>query len=352
MAEGARQPTAGPATRSSAAGPVPLRRNRDFMVLWSSQVVSTVGTRVTSIAFPLLVLAETHSPAKAGVVAFAQTLPFLLLYLPAGAFIDRWDRKRTMIACDAGPGVALGSIAITIALGWLSMAQVIVAALIEGSLFVLFDLTEGAVLPQLVTAGQLPAALAQNQAKTQGADVVGQPLGGVLFSTAWLLPFLVNAVSYLVSFTALLSIRRLGVAPAVPARCGRRHRRGELRLQRSHPGADRAHQGTGRLPGADRRDVRLSRGGRSAWLVRGAVGAAELPRPRHDRHGRLAVGRAWSPGVPSRWARCLAGPSPRHSAPRRHWSSSPAPWVGSRPQRRSQPDAPSASSPAMRALRE
>jgi MFS family permease len=66
------------------------------MVLWCSQVVSTVGARVTSIAFPLLVLAVTHSPAKAGVVGFAQTLPYLLLYLPAGALIDRWDRKRTM----------------------------------------------------------------------------------------------------------------------------------------------------------------------------------------------------------------------------------------------------------------
>jgi predicted MFS family arabinose efflux permease len=177
------------------------------MVLWSSQVVSTVGTRVTSIAFPLLVLAVTHSAAKAGAVGFAQTLPFLLLYLPAGAFIDRWDRKRTMLACDAGRAVALGSIAITIALGWLSMAQVVVAALIEGSLFVLFDLAEGAALPQLVTKQQVPAAVAQNQAKTQGADVVGQPLGGVLFSTAPLLPFGVDAVSYLVSFAALLFIR-------------------------------------------------------------------------------------------------------------------------------------------------
>jgi len=178
------------------------------MVLWSSQVVSTVGTRVTSIAFPLLVLAETHSPAKAGIVGFAQTLPFLLLYLPAGAFIDRWDRKRLMLVGDAGRAVALGSIAITVALGWLSMAQVVVVALIEGSLFVLFDLGEGAALPQLVTEEQLPAAIAQNQAKTQGADLVGQPLGGLLFSTARLLPFLVDAVTYLVSFVALLSIRR------------------------------------------------------------------------------------------------------------------------------------------------
>ncbi len=214
MARNARQSAAGSATGPPAAGPVPLRCNRDFMVLWSSQVVSTVGTRVTSIAFPLLVLAETHSPAKAGVVGFAQTLPFLLLYLPAGAFVDRWDRKRTMILCDAGRAVALGSIAITIALGWLSMAQVIVAALIEGSLFVLFDLAEGAVLPRLVSEGQLPAALAQNQAKTQGADVIGQPLGGLLFSAAWLLPFLADAVSYLVSFAALLSIR----APFQPPR--------------------------------------------------------------------------------------------------------------------------------------
>jgi MFS family permease len=188
------------------------------MMLWSSQVMSTVGTRVTSIAFPLLVLAVTHSPAEAGVVGFAQTLPFLLLYLPAGAFIDRWDRKRTMLACDAGRAVALGSIAMTVALGWLSMAQVVVAALIDGSLFVLFDLAEGAALPQLVTGEQLPAAVAQNQAKSQGADVVGQPLGGVLFSTAPLLPFLVDAVTYLVSFAALLFIRRPFQQPRAAAR--------------------------------------------------------------------------------------------------------------------------------------
>src|SRR5579863_10125490 len=187
---------------------LPLRRNRDFMVLWASQVVSTVGTRVSSIAYPLLVLAVTHSPAKAGVVGFAQTLPFLLLYLPAGAFVDRWDLKRTMLVCDAGRAPALGSIAITAALGWLSLAQVIVVALAEGSLFVLFDLAEGAALPQLVAETQVPAAIAQNQAKTQGADVVGQPLGGVLFGAAWLLPFLADAVSYLVSFVALLFIRR------------------------------------------------------------------------------------------------------------------------------------------------
>jgi hypothetical protein len=82
--------------------------------------------------------------------------------------------------CDAGRAVALGSIAVAVALGWLSLAQMVVVALIEGSLFVLFDLAEGAALPQLVTEEQVSAAVAQDQAKTQGADLVGQPLGGVI----------------------------------------------------------------------------------------------------------------------------------------------------------------------------
>ena len=90
---------------------VPLWRNRDFTLLWTSQVASTVGTRITAVAYPLLVLLLTGSPALAGVVAFAQTLPFLLLYLPAGAWIDRWDRRRTMVVCELGRAVALGSVA-------------------------------------------------------------------------------------------------------------------------------------------------------------------------------------------------------------------------------------------------
>lgn len=187
--------------------PPPLYRNRDFMVLWTSQVVSTVGTRVSSIAYPLLVLAITRSPAQAGLVTFAQTLPFLVLFLPAGAFVDRWDRRRIMVVCEAGRAIALGSVAVTATLGLVTIAQLVIVAFIEGSLFVFFDLSEGAALPRLVASEQLPAAMAQNQARTQGADLVGQPLGGALFGFARSLPFAFDAASYLVSFVALLSIR-------------------------------------------------------------------------------------------------------------------------------------------------
>lgn len=192
------------------ATPVPLWRNRDFTLLWSSQVISTVGTRVTSVAYPLLVLLLTGSPALAGVVGFAQTLPFLLLYLPGGAWVDRWDRRRTMVACEIGRTLGLGSIAVTAVIGGVhavTIAQLAAVAFVEGSLFVLFDLSEGAALPRLVPAGQLPTAVAWNQARTQGADLVGQPLGGLLFAIAPALPFAVDSVSYLVSGGAVAAIR-------------------------------------------------------------------------------------------------------------------------------------------------
>ncbi len=192
------------------ATPVPLWRNRDFTLLWSSQVISTVGTRVTSVAYPLLVLLLTGSPALAGVVGFAQTLPFLLLYLPGGAWVDRWDRRRTMVACEIGRTLGLGSIAVTAVIGGVhavTIAQLAAVAFVEGSLFVLFDLSEGAALPRIVPAGQLPTAVAWNQARTQGADLVGQPLGGVLFAIAPALPFAVDSVSYLVSGGAVAAIR-------------------------------------------------------------------------------------------------------------------------------------------------
>ncbi|MDQ2942985.1 MAG: MFS transporter [Candidatus Dormibacteraeota bacterium] len=186
---------------------VPLRRNRDFMLLWSGQVVSTIGTRVSSLAYPLLVLALTHSPAKAGLVGFAQTLPFLLFYLPAGALVDRWNRKRVMLVADAARAFALGSIALALALDWLTLVQIAVVAFLEGSMFVFFQLSESAALPHVVSKEQLPTALAQNQAREQGADLAGQPLGGLLFGISHLVPFIADAASYAVSFVTLLFVR-------------------------------------------------------------------------------------------------------------------------------------------------
>ncbi len=140
-------------------------------------------------------------------MGFTQTLPYMLFYLPAGALVDRWDRKRVMLVTDACRAVALGSLAVALALHTFTFAQVIVVAFVEGSGFVFFSLSESAALPQIVPKEQLPTAVAQNQARIQGADLAGQPLGGALFGISRLLPFAADAISYAISFVSLLFVR-------------------------------------------------------------------------------------------------------------------------------------------------
>src|SRR5437588_4640513 len=115
-----------------------LWRNRDFMLLWSGQAVSLVGTGITQTAIPLLVWDLTHSAAQVGLVGGLGTLPYVLLSLLVGALIDRWDRKRVMILCDIGRALNLASVLIALVLGQLTVVQLYFNALIEGTLFVFF----------------------------------------------------------------------------------------------------------------------------------------------------------------------------------------------------------------------
>lgn len=198
-----------PPEKKADVRPAPLWRNRDYLLLWGGQAVSSVGGEASNLALPLLILALTHSPAQAGFASALRSLAYLLLGLPAGALIDRWDRKRTMILCDLGRALALGSIPLALALGRLSMAQIYLVALLEGALYVFFSLAESAALPRVVDKTQLPAATAQNEVTGGVVTLVGPSLGGALFGITRSLPFLVDAVSYAASVLALLRIRTL-----------------------------------------------------------------------------------------------------------------------------------------------
>lgn len=201
------KPTVTGEDRSSQIRPISIWRNRDFMLLWSGQAVSLVGTGITQTAFPLLVWDITHSAAQVGLVGALGTLPYVLLSLLVGALIDRWDRKRVMILCDIGRTLNLVSVLIALVLGHLSVIQLCINALIEGTLFVFFNLAEVACLPRVVTKEQLPAATAQNES-TQGVTVLLSPLlGGALYGLRQGLPFLADALSYVVSVVSLLLIK-------------------------------------------------------------------------------------------------------------------------------------------------
>ncbi|MER8012041.1 MFS transporter [Streptomyces sp. NPDC094149] len=197
-----------------------LWRNRDFVTLWGGQVVSTLGAQTSATAMPLLVLSVTGSPADAGLVAAAGTLPFLIAYLPAGPLVDRYNRHRILLTSEILAGLALATVPITLWLDLLTVAQLIVVAFVQGLCYVFFSLAETAALPRIVPAVLLPAAVAQNEARRRGATLAGGPLGGLLFGIDRALPFLANTISYAVAFAALLFLRKdlqsKTTAPAEP----------------------------------------------------------------------------------------------------------------------------------------
>ncbi len=190
-----------------AAAP-PLWRNRDYMLLWSGQVVSTLGTTASTVVYPLLILALTGSPQAAGIAGALRALPYLVLSLPVGALIDRWDRKRVMILCNVGRGLATLSIPVAMAFDALTLWQIYAATLVEGSLFVFFNIAEVAALPRVVPALQLPQAAAQNEAGFGAANIVGPSLGTFLYQVFGRgVPFLADGVAYAVSVLTLVRIK-------------------------------------------------------------------------------------------------------------------------------------------------
>jgi MFS family permease len=182
-------------------------RNRDYLLLWSGQSISDIGSSISTLAFPLLVLYLTHSPAQAGFVGAANALPRVVVTLLAGVLVDRWDRKRLMLCCDIGRAISLASIPIAASFGHLTMTQLYIAALIEGTLVVFSDLAETTCLPQVVSAEQLSAAVAQTEVTEGTTTLFGPPLSGLLFTISAMLPFLADAISYAVSIFTLLLIR-------------------------------------------------------------------------------------------------------------------------------------------------
>jgi len=186
---------------------ITLWRNQDFVVLWRGGLISVLGSGVSRIAYPLLMLAVTHSPAQAGLAGGLRALPYLLLGLPAGALVDRWNRKQVMILCDAGRSLNMASIPLAFALGHFTAAQLYGNALVGGILFVFFSAAEVAYLPHIVSREQLSTAVAVEQGMSSGAEVVAPSLGGILFQFGHVVPFLTDAVSYSASVVSLLFVK-------------------------------------------------------------------------------------------------------------------------------------------------
>jgi hypothetical protein len=186
---------------------VPLRRNRDFMLLQAGQLLSTFGSNMSGIAYPLLVLAVTHSAAKAGYVGAVLFAPMVAFNLVAGVAADRFDRRRLMIAADVVGAAALGLLAGLVVTHHAAFGLILVVAFVDSTAAVFFRAGQSGALRSVVPLAQIPAAASATQARSAIVRLSAPPVGGALLGVARSLPFLADAISYAFSTASLLLMR-------------------------------------------------------------------------------------------------------------------------------------------------
>jgi MFS family permease len=197
-----------PATEEDNGG-APLRRNQNFRrLLWGSSI-SMLGSRVSSIAFPLLILTLTRSAVEAGWATFAVTAPSILVYLPAGAFVDRWNPRGTMLVSELVRGLAVAAIVAFLLLGTPSVYLLIVLAAIEEIFEIFSVLAERRLTQSVVDTGHTEYALTRSEARAHLVVLIGRPLGGILFGLWPVLPFGADLLSFVVSAGSILRVRGL-----------------------------------------------------------------------------------------------------------------------------------------------
>lgn len=218
------------------AAVAPLRKNSDYVRLTVGEVLSAVGTSAAIFVLPLVALELARSAAIAGLVGAAATLGTVLMSLPAGALVDRWNARRVMLTVDVTRAALWASLAVAWWVGHLTITHLAAVAVLNGAAGVFFRPAETVVLRQLVHPTQMRTAFANIEGRQATADLLGAPLGGLALGLSAALPFIGNAMSFLASFLGVVSIRTPVRTPAAK----RRHLVAEMRQGLAVLFADRA----------------------------------------------------------------------------------------------------------------
>lgn len=188
-------------------------RSRDFTLLWSASASSQLGSMCTATANPLLVLLLTHSPIIAGWAGAASTFPALVMYLPAGWFVDRFNRRRLLFLSQSGRFVVYACLICGLGLGYHRTSLLVVTAFCDGTLLVIYSAAEITAVQRVVDSDRLPSALAMNEARNHLALLAGRPLGGFLYGQNRVFPYSVNVLASLWSIVALSRMKRKDYQP-------------------------------------------------------------------------------------------------------------------------------------------
>ncbi|MGW5355202.1 MFS transporter [Streptomyces sp. NPDC004031] len=203
--------------------PPALLRDADFRRLWAGQTASQLGEHATLVVLPLLaVLTLGAGPGELGVLRAVGQAPALLLSLLAGAWVDRWRTRTTMVLADAGRALLLGAAALAGLLGGLGLPALFALAFTIGALSVFFDVAYQTSLVRLVRRDLLVRGNSALEGSRSAAQTGGPALGGALVS-ALSAPF-ATACGGLLFALSFLSIRRIRRDEAIPQRAADRLR--------------------------------------------------------------------------------------------------------------------------------
>ena len=202
-------------TRTSEQQPLPsLWRNWRFQALWIGSGTSLLGLTAADFAYPVVILLMTGSPALAAVFGFLQMAASTLAGLPAGALVDRWDRRHALMGAEAVRAIATGSVAIAWLLGHLTLGHLFVIGAVLGAITPFGASARMLMVRAVVPPEQLTQALTQDEVRTAAAGLGGPPLGGALLAISRGLPFVVTTLTFVVSFVTALIVRVPGTKAA------------------------------------------------------------------------------------------------------------------------------------------
>ncbi|MCW2751068.1 MAG: major facilitator superfamily 1 [Aeromicrobium sp.] len=196
-----------------------LSHNRDFTTLWVGETVNELGSRMSMFVFPLLAYTISGSALIAALVEGVFVFGLVATLLPAGALVDRMNRRALMLGASATGLVLYGSLAVAGIFWHLTIPHLAIVGLLAGAAGGIFEPAQMSAIRTVVAAEDLPTALSQNQARQHVADLLGAPLGGLLYAVARWVPFAADAVSFAVSCFTVSRIRTdLSAKPTIESR--------------------------------------------------------------------------------------------------------------------------------------
>ena len=202
-------------TTIAARRPLGLLGQRNFRLLWTGETVSTAGNAMATVGVPLLAVTVLHASTFAvAALTAAAYLPWLVIGLPAGAWVDRLPPRPLMITCDVISALLFASLPVAAWTGTLSTPLVVAVALLAGAVNVFFATAYQVYLPSLVTREELVEGNAKLQAGLSVASITGRGAVGLAQAVGAAPSLLFNAGSFLVSAACLLRIRPPDPAPA------------------------------------------------------------------------------------------------------------------------------------------